>query len=148
MNFTVFLSIGCLITLLGFALIIGGIVSYVNQQRRNAQRVPAGGTVIELVQQVMNAGSASDYFPVVEFKTPSGETVRFESDFGSRPAGYRVGQSVQILYDASNPQKAEIQSWLSRWLTVIILGFMGSIALCIGVTFMLVSFLSSGLISK
>jgi hypothetical protein len=74
--------------------------------------------------------------PVVEFTVPSGETLRFTSEFGSRPAGHQVGQSVNVRYDPSEPQKAEIESKMTLWLAPLILAFMAMIACCLAVAFL------------
>jgi hypothetical protein len=56
------------------------------------------------------------YYPLVQFEIPSGETIGFKSSVGSSRAGYSVGQQVKVLYDAHNPQQAEIDSVAALWL--------------------------------
>ncbi len=46
------------------------------------------------------------------------------------PASHRVGQSIAVRYDTTDPQKAEVDSAMSRWLVpgcmvVMGLGFLG-----------------------
>jgi hypothetical protein len=43
---------------------------------------------------------------------------------------------VNVRYEAADPQKAEIESTMNRWLVPLILGFMGMIACCMGVVFL------------
>ena len=70
----------------------------VKQSRKSAQGVKAMGTVVNLVSRVFNPGSAGVYCPVVDFTTAAGQPVRFESQFGTMPANYLVGQSIAVRY--------------------------------------------------
>jgi len=108
------------------------------QSRESGRRVSATGRVVDLVKRVMKAGSAGVYCPVVEFITPGGETVRFESEFGTMPASHQVGQSVKIRFDATDPQKAEVDSAVSRWLIPGCMIVMGLAFLGMGLLFSLI----------
>ncbi len=101
------ISIGCL---------IAGIRALVRQRRLRAESVSTSGVVLSLQKRVFNPGSGGVYCPTVEFTTPSGERISFESSFGTMPASHQVGQAVKVLYDPSQPATAEIDSGLSRWL--------------------------------
>lgn len=129
-----FLLMGLLSGFSAAALLIGAVWAYFSQQRKMENRVAATGTVVELTTQVTQRSSI--FCPIVEFTIPSGEKIRFTSDFGSRPAGHKIGQSVKVRYDAADPQKAEIESAMSLWLMPAILVFMGVIACCLGVVFL------------
>jgi hypothetical protein len=58
-----------------------------------------------------------------------------------------VGQTVNVRYDVVDPHKAEIDSAMNRWLTPVILVFMGSIACCLGIVFLAVYGLGASSIS-
>ncbi len=100
------ISIGCL---------IGGIRALVLLRRRRETSTSATGIVVGLQKQVINPGTSGIYCPTVEFTTASGETVQFQSSFGSMPASHKVGQAVKVLYDPHKPDAAEIDSGLSNW---------------------------------
>jgi len=117
-----------------FGLLGGAVWAYFKQQRTVESRVAATGTVVELTTQA--TARSSIICPVVEFTTSSGEKIRFTSEFGSRPAGHKIGQSVNVRYDPSDPQKAEIDSAMNQWLVPLILIFMGVIACCMAVAFL------------
>ncbi len=108
--------IGLLFLLIGLAVLIYGAVLAVKQSRELARQVGATGTVVDLVKRVINPGSGGVYCPVVEFTTPAGQSVRFESQFGTMPATHQVGQTVAVRYEVADPQKAEVDSTTSRWL--------------------------------
>lgn len=129
-----FLFMGVCFSVSAFGLLGGALWAYFKQQRQMESRVAATGTVVALTTQATARGSI--ICPVVEFTASSGEKVRFTSEFGSRPAGHKVGQSVNVRYDAADPQKAEIESTMNLWLIPLILVFMSAIACCLAVAFL------------
>jgi hypothetical protein len=131
-----FLYMGLCFGIGAVALFIGAVGAFVKQQRTMSSRVQTTGTVVELVSRISASGRSNMICPVVEFTAPSGERIRFTSDFGSLPAKYSVGQSVNVRYDSIDPRKAEIDSAMNVWLMPVILVFMGSIACCLGVVFL------------
>ena len=133
------LFVGVLFVLIGLAVLIGGAA---NALRPSGQaRGPAvTGTVVAMVKRILNPGSAGVYCPVVEFTTATGQTVRFESDFGTMPASHQVGQSIPVRYLTADPRQAEVDAATTVWLVPgcmigMGLGFlgMGSVFLVIGV---------------
>jgi hypothetical protein len=131
-----FLIMGVCFGISAFGLVGGAVWAYFSQQRKMESRVAAVGTVVELTTRVTASGRSSMICPVVEFTAPSGGKIRFTSEFGSRPAGHKVGQSVNVRYDPVDPQKAEIESTMNLWLVPLILVFMGIIACCLAVAFL------------
>ena len=129
-----FLFMGLCFGVSAFGLLGGALWAYFKQQRQMESRVAAVGTVVELTMQA--TARSSIICPVVEFTASSGEKIRFTSEFGSRPAGHKIGQSVNVRYDAADPQKAEIESTMNLWLIPLILVFMGAIACCLAVAFL------------
>ena len=129
-----FLIMGTCFGLAAFGLVGGAVWTYFSQRNKMEGRVATVGTVVELTMQATTRGSI--FCPVVEFTTLTGEKIRFTSDFGSRPAGHKIGQSVNVRYEAADPQKAEIESIMNLWLVPLILVFMGAVAFCLAVTFL------------
>jgi hypothetical protein len=133
-----FLLIGLCSGMAAFGLFAGAVWSYFKQHRQMESRVPTTGTVVELTTRITASGRSTMICPVVEFSLPSGEKVRFTSEFGSRPAGHQIGQSVNVRYDPADPQKAEIESGMTLWLAPVIYVFIGAIACCLSITFLAV----------
>ncbi len=137
--------VGCLLSFLSIVTLIGGVVVFVRQRRNLSTRTPTAGKVLSLETR---SASFSDhtggmmYYPVIEYKSSSGQVFQFESDFGSMPAAYRVGQQVKVLYDPSNPGKAEIDSATSRYLLPGILVFFCLVLGCIGGSFLIFGLLA------
>jgi len=124
--------VGLFVGLIGVALLAAAGWTFYNQRNKAMAGVTTTGKVIDLTREIMNPGSSGVYCPVVEFSLPSGETITFTSNYGTRPASHKVGQSVNVRYDQDDPQKAEIDSALSKWLVPGILAFMGVLACCLG----------------
>ena len=129
-----FLFMGLCFGISALGLLGGAIWAYIKQQQTRESRNAATGTVVELARQTTTRGYI--LCPVVDFTVPSGETIRFTSGFGSRPAGHKVGQTVKVRYDPTDPQKAEIESAMSLWLLPLILVFMGAVACCLSIFFL------------
>src|SRR5262249_44613226 len=72
-----------------------------------------------------NSGGA--YYPVVKFRTATGEAHTLHSNTGSSSPSYRVGETVSVLYDPGNPFDARIVGFFSLWFLVIIFGPVGAL---------------------
>lgn len=142
-----FLIMGLCFGVSALGLLGGAVWAFVKQQRTMSDRVEATGTVVGLTRTATTSGRSTIICPVVEFTTPSGQEIRFTSEFGSLPAKHTIGQSVNIRYDAADPQKAEIDSAMSLWLVPLILIFMGVIACCMALVFLAVYDLAPSTIS-
>lgn len=102
--------------LIALGCLFAGVNTLIKQRRKQVGFMSASGIVLELQKRILNPGSAGVYCPVVEFRTGSGEVVRFDSSFGTMPAAHKVGQAVKVLYDPKEPRSAEIESELTKWL--------------------------------
>jgi len=127
--------------LIALGCLLSGVNTLFKQRRKQVVSLSASGVILELQKRVFNPGSAGVYCPVVEFKTGSGEVVRFESSFGTMPATHKVGQVVKVLYDPKEPRSAEIESGLSKWLVPGFLLVFAALALFFSVVFLGLHFL-------
>jgi predicted outer membrane repeat protein len=130
--------VGCLLSFLAIGFLIGAIVTYVKQRQKFAERASTTGVVLSLEMRSNTASQNGGviYCPLVEFKTNQGETIQFESEFGTLPASHQVGQTVKVSFNPLDPQKAEIDSTMNRTINSLVLAFMGLILLCIGLFFL------------
>lgn len=133
-----FLLMGLCFSMAAVGLLGGAVWAFAKQQRTMNDRAQTTGTVVDLVSRATASARSNIICPVVEFTVPSGEKVRFTSDFGTLPASYKVGQTVNLRYDPADPHQAEIDSTMNRWLVPIILVFLGLIACCLGIVFLAV----------
>jgi hypothetical protein len=88
------------------------------------------GAVVELRENRDSDGTT--YTPVVRFSTAAGKEITYVESFSTSPAPYDVGEAVEVLYLAADPNKARIKGWTSLWLGVAICGGIGLIFTAIG----------------
>ena len=130
----VFIGCGCLALLLSLAVAGYGFYAHQTEMTKRERRPVATGTVVDLASRIGRSGHL--YHPVVEFRTPDGETVKFESEFGSMPASQKVGNTVSVRYNPANPSDAGVDSGLTKWTTLGIAGLLAAIILCLGLAFL------------
>lgn len=100
------------------------------QARQEAQTfIPVTGTVVDNSYQttVQDGTESGAYYPVVAFTPMNGASVRFTDGAGSLPPDYEVGESVPVLYDPANPQKARLNTWKRVWFVPILLMSVGGL---------------------
>jgi len=105
--------VGLLFFAIGIAVMFGSVVSFVKRRQHLANSVSKVGTVTAFATGMGRSGYL--YFPLIQFKIPSGQTISFQSSFGNSRMAYAIGQQVEILYDARDPYKAEIDTLTSLW---------------------------------
>jgi len=111
--------------LIGIGMLIGGIFAYRSNQQFLQSSLKSTGTVTGL--DLKHSSDSSSYYPVVQFRTLENQVINFKSSVGSNPASYQVGETVEVNYNPTNPNSAKINDFTSNWLTVLILGLMGSV---------------------
>lgn len=102
----------------GFCL-WGAYAAYTSWQLQS-NGVITPGTVVRLNEQSDAEGGCCTYVPVIDFQV-SGQVYTFEGDNASYPPAYEVGEEVQVRYDPSNPNTAQIDSFFERWIFPIII---------------------------
>ncbi|MBD1900248.1 DUF3592 domain-containing protein [Trichocoleus sp. DQ-A3] len=132
------MAMGSIFFVVGAGMLLGSFVNYHQTQDFIKSSSSTTGTIINLKLQVSRKSRA--YFPVFQFQTPNGETIKVESNMGSNPPGYEIGQSVPIIYSPNNPSEAEINSFWSLWFAAIFLLGMGGLFAGIGLNMLVNSF--------
>ena len=115
-----------LIALIGVLLIsIGGYVGH-GVWFLETHGISVEGKVTGLQTNTDNDGTT--YSPIVTYQTIEDIRVTFTSNYGSNPPSYKVGDQVNVLYDAKDPQEnVIIDAGLWNWLLPSILLGVGSI---------------------
>ena len=131
MNNFLFEILGIVLALVGAGFLIGGGVVFVTRWQKWSHYQPTEGSVVDIRTESVTPGNPY-YFPVVEFRLPSGKTMRFESKVGSYPRHPKKGDAVPVLYDPDRPRDAEIDSPSAKWFLPGGLAFLGIIALILG----------------
>ena len=83
----------------------------------------AAGTITALVPVSQHEIT---YAPVFSFKTADGQAWSVRSHTSSNPPDFAVNDSVTVLYDPSDPQHAQIDTFGQLWFVPILLGSMGT----------------------
>jgi hypothetical protein len=112
-----------------FALIGVGFAAYSVVFASGAERVE--GTVTEMVGGNRKA-------PVVEYQV-DGKSYVFRDSISTAPPAYDVGDKVVILYRPDDPRRAQIDSFVGRWLFAVIFTSLGLSAAAIGVLCLIAS---------
>lgn len=73
------------------------------------------GTIARLEESETSEGYCCVYVPVIEFQANE-QTYSFESDTASDQSDYTVGGQVRVRYDPANPNTAQIDNFMERWL--------------------------------
>lgn len=117
------LYIGC-ITIFGnlffLAFCLWGAYAAYNSYNLGKNGEETTGIVIALEESSNADNGCCVYSPIIEF-TANGQTYTIEGDSASYPPEYEVGEEVQILYNPQNPNNAQINKLLERWLMPIII---------------------------
>jgi hypothetical protein len=63
----------------------------------------------------------------------SGQVVEVTDRMSSNPPQFKEGQTIDVLYDPENPNKARINKWFNLYFVPMLLGFLGLVFGGIGV---------------
>lgn len=88
----------------------------------------AMGTVVDMKTHQSTSDSSSNimYQPVIEFKTETGEVIRYTDPTSTSSPRYQIGEQVEILYDRNFPTNArENKFWSLHLPEAIIMGMGG-----------------------
>lgn len=116
--FYFWIVIGCVL------LIVAGVMFAINLNFALNARKTTG-----FVEEYRTRGNS--YYPIVVFKTSDGQEIRFISN-GKGASDFFLHQTVPVLYNPTQPKKAEIRSFKILWLPSLFFGFLGLIAATVG----------------
>jgi len=122
----------------GAALLLIAAFLWIRVRRFVAEAFRGEGTVVGFAESRGSKGGTL-YAPVVEFTARGGGVRRFTDPVSSSPAGYSVGQRVEVLYHWQDQDRARLASKFRLYLAPALLGFIGLIFTCVGVGIMLFS---------
>jgi cytochrome c oxidase assembly protein Cox11 len=126
------LMIGLTFAVIGLVALVIGILWIGSTKERLKTMINHTGTVVEKVR-VERPGETANFYPVVEFKTQTGEVFRFEGKTSGPENEYKIGEQVEILYDPQDPQGAMINSWKELWFPSIAMMIIGGGMLVLGI---------------
>ncbi|MDY7396369.1 DUF3592 domain-containing protein [Aureibaculum sp. 2210JD6-5] len=104
---------------LALVLIYFAFKFYSNTKNLTNSGIKTKAEVIDLIQISSNDGYT--YKPVFEYTDGSNTKRTFQSEIGSSPAPYKVGEKVDIIYSKDGEDRKIVSFWgLYRW-TIILL---------------------------
>lgn len=107
--------------LISLILIYFAIKQYSNSKELIDTGVKTKAEVIDLIQITSDDGYT--YKAVFEFTDRGNNKVTFKSEIASRPAPYKIGDSVNVVYSQNSDERKVISFWgLYKW-TIILLSF-------------------------
>lgn len=121
---------------MGLAALVGGLVWGAKRWALFRHGVPATGTVVDTHESSStdsDGHESTSYYPVVEFRTPQGETIRFKGSTGSSSPDYETGAAVNLRYHPRNPREAQLTTFSQFWLGPVAVTAAGLIALFLGI---------------
>lgn len=134
-----------IILFIGIVVLGAGIFSFFWQRAKIAQSFKAEGVVTELVgiragqefivrrtEEGVNIEPKFLYRPQIRFRTESGRTIDFVARVASRPARYKIGERVSILYNPHQPAEARLNHFVEIWFVTLMLIFFGLFTIGMG----------------
>jgi len=97
------------------------------------------GTIVKLAEHSFGLGKA--YFPVYTFRDEQGRDHEITSSLGRYPPSHQVGDTVQVLYQASQPERARLDEFSDIWGWVLIAGSLDAMTLIVGLAMLVISLL-------
>ncbi|HLL74900.1 MAG TPA: DUF3592 domain-containing protein [Pyrinomonadaceae bacterium] len=123
----------------GLVLLAIGVIVWLRTRRFIAASFRVSGTVVGLAARRGHKGGTT-YSPVVEFATREGAIRQFTDPVSSRPAGYSVGQRVEVLYHYRDHDRARLASRFRLYFVPALLGLIGLVFAFVGAVMALGNF--------
>ena len=114
----------------GTLFLLAGIGLFVREYLFGREAISTTGTIVLVYATPDPEGETRT--PVVEFQSPAGETIRFHGQ--SKSPSPAKGTVVPVLFQPTNPKKAQIDTFADRWLFPTVFTSIGTALLlaCLG----------------
>jgi Protein of unknown function (DUF3592) len=122
--------VGGSIILVSCACLAAAPLWYLHFNRIVANSLQARGRVVKMIQRNERFGEV--YYPVVTFRDARGYQHTFDSNQGSTPPSFQIGDTVTICYRADAPDQAMIEDPFLFWGVPFVIGALGGVYLPIG----------------
>ena len=105
-----------------------GVWAYVMFRKKSAKLAlcqRTRGEVIEVKEHGGGEGGPTRH-PVIRYTAINGETVTFESKYGSSNWKVKAGDWLEILVSRSNPVEAEVVGFMPQWGLPLVFGIISA----------------------
>lgn len=103
------IGVGIIFLLVGFGSAVVGLLLYRNIYLKMRTWKTVAGTVIGYIED--HSRNPCSYVPQVQFTSPDGRLIAFNSSTGSNRRLYGVGAAIKVLCHPDDPAKATIKSF-------------------------------------
>lgn len=104
---------------------------------------PTTGTVTDLATSTSFQDQQywTDYCPVVQFQTLTGETDEYDSNTCQNPPAYHIGQKVALYYDPLDPTNAQLHDFMDQYSDPAVASGLGAFLILIALLVYWIGFL-------
>jgi len=124
-------TLGIRVLVIGILVVLTGIPFFIRDRRFNETAIRVPGKIVEMSEEKM--GKDVSYFPVFSFIDRSGTSHTVRARLGSSHPRYEVGDAVEVLYPADDPDQARLNNFLMVWMWPIVFAGTGLILMIVGV---------------
>lgn len=119
------------IVLGGLALLLFGVSAHATWRQAAFRRtaIETEGRIVALAESRTRESSGRwsvSYFPVYAYTLPNGRVVQRTSGTGGNPPPHAVGETVRVLYDPAEPDRAMIHGFMESWMLPLLVGTVGA----------------------
>lgn len=118
--------------IVGLGLLVAAGVMFVRQRAFYGHALRSKGRVLGLVERRTKSNGRVQFAPKIVFTDTGGRSVTFVSSVSTLPPEFRVGEMALVAYDGRNSGHAEVDSFSSRWMGVLIFGGIGTVMTSLG----------------
>ncbi len=93
-------------------------------------------SVVGMVSEIQEkrSGTKKTYYPVVKFKTETGDEFTTVGDVGrGGSSDYEVGEEINVRYMIANPENAKMSTFQQMWLAPIVALVIGGVCFAAGI---------------
>ena len=129
--------IGTIFLIIGLCFLTTGVVLGLMTSNFVDHSLQTKATVVSL--QTIKNKDGETFAPIFKFLDMGGREHTITSHSSSSPAGFSVGETVQILYSPSDPEDARIDTLWQLWGIPLIFGPLGGVFALVGAVLLLIS---------
>ncbi len=92
---------------------------YINTTELRQSGVKTTAKVIDLIE--VSGDDGYTYKPVFQYTDRSQNVITFNSEISSKPASYKIGDKVKIIYSKNGDDRKVVSFWgLYRWVVILL----------------------------
>lgn len=125
-----------LLLIIGLLLSGFGAYTFKKNQKLAKNGVKTMAKVIDISEQIdtdSEGFSSKSYYPVLEFVDQGSKKHTFKGNVGGGKRKYHLDQEIEIIYDPTNPEQAQMKNFVTQWIMPIVIIIVGAMLVVGGV---------------